>query len=245
MAKRELKVEIVGDARSLERAFRRSSSSASGLGKGLRTLGKVAAVGVGAAFAGMAATLAVGFRELADGQKVAAQTAAVLRSTGGIANVTAKHVDELAAAQSRLTGIDDELIATGENLLLTFKNVRNEVGAGNAVFDRATKAALDLSTAGFGSVASAAKMMGKALNDPIKGMTALGRAGVTFSEGQKKAIKSMVESGKVLEAQKLILKEGESQVGGSAKAYGETLPGMLSRARNAFEEVAGTLAQVL
>lgn len=144
-----------------------------------------------------------------------------------------------------MSGIDDELIQKGENLLLTFKNVRNEVGAGNAVFDMATEAALNLSVAGFGSVESASKMMGKALNDPIKGMTALGRAGVTFSEEQKKAIKAMVESNDLLGAQKLILKEVESQVGGSAKAFGETFPGQLSKLKNSFEEMAGGIAQTL
>ena len=32
-------------------------------------------------------------------------------------------------------------------------------------------------------------MLGKALNDPVKGITALGRAGVTFTDEQKKQIK--------------------------------------------------------
>lgn len=245
MAGRRLEVEIIGDSRSLERAFGRASKSGSGLGRSLSRLGTVAAVGVGAAFAGLAATLKVGFDELSEGQKVAAQTAAALKSTGGVANVTARDVDKLAQSLSQMSGIDDELIQSGENLLLTFKNVRNEVGKGNAVFDRATKSALDLSVAGFGSVESASKMMGKALNDPIKGMTALGRAGVTFSEEQKKAIKALVETGDLLGAQKLILKEVESQVGGSAKAYGETLPGQLSKLKNSFEEVAGGVAETL
>src|SRR3989304_10241798 len=100
MAKRELKVEIIGDSRSLERAFRRSSRASGGLGSSLKTLGKIAAVGVGAAFAGLAATLKVGFDELSEGQKVAAQTGAVRESTGGIANVTAKQVGGLAGGQA-------------------------------------------------------------------------------------------------------------------------------------------------
>ena len=242
---RKLIVEIVGDSSSLEKAFGSASKSGSSFSRNLIRVGKAAAVGVGAAFVGMAAVVKVGFDEIAEGQKVAAQTAAVLKSTGGVANVTAKEVANLATEQSKLTGIDDELIQSSENLLLTFKNVRDEVGKGNNVFERATKSALDLSTAGFGSVESASKMMGKALNDPIKGMTALGRAGVTFSEDQKKAIKSLVDTGDLLGAQKIILKEVESQVGGSAKAYGETLPGQLSKLKNAFEEAAAGVAQAL
>lgn len=242
MATRKLQVEIIGDASNFQRALRDASQSSSRLGSSLRSLGKVAAVGVGGAFAAMAVVVKKGFDEISDSQKVAAQTAAVLKSTGGIANVTAKHVDELAQSLSRMSGVDDELIGTGENLLLTFKNVRNEVGAGNKVFDRATQSAIDLSVAGFGSVESASKMLGKALNDPIKGMTALGRAGVTFSASQKDAIKALVETGDTLGAQRLILKEVESQVGGSAKAYGETLPGQLAKARNSFDEVSAQVA---
>ena len=67
-------------------------------------------------------------------------TQAILKATGGVANLTAKDVENLAQSQSKLTGVDDELIQAGENLLLTFKNVRNEVGAGNDIFTRATKA---------------------------------------------------------------------------------------------------------
>jgi len=242
MADRELKVIISGDPSSLNKAFKSASDHSSKLGTSLKTLGKVAAVGVGAAFAGFAAVLKVGFDELSDGQKVMAQTQAALKSTGSAANVTAPHVAGLDPSMSKMSGVDDELIQTGENLLLTFKNVRNEVGKGNNVFDQATEAALDLSVAGFGSVESASKMMGKALNDPIKGMTALGRAGVTFSEAQKKVIKGLVDTGDLLGAQKIILKEVQSQVGGSAKAYGETLPGQLSKLRNSFEELAAKVA---
>lgn len=243
---RKLQIEIVGDSSSYERALGRASNQSTGFASSLGRMAKMGALAAGAAGIGaLVVTLKQGFQEISDSQKVIAQTNAVLKSTGGIANVTAKHVDELATAQSRLTGIDDELVQAGENLLLTFKNVRNEVGKGNAVFDRATKSALDLSVAGFGSVETASKMMGKALNDPIKGMTALGRSGITFSEEQKKAIKALVETGDTLAAQKLILAEVESQVGGSARAYGETLPGQLAKAKNSFDEVAGQLTMSL
>ena len=239
---RKLVVEIVGDSRSFEAALGRATRQTRTFGETLRRGALIAGAALGA---GLAVAAKIGFDELSEGQKVAAQTSAALKSTGGVANVTAKEIEALAESQSKLTGIDDELIQTSENLLLTFKNVRNEVGKGSDIFNRATKSALDLSTAGFGSVESASKMLGKALNDPIKGMTALSRAGVTFSEDQKKAIKALVDSGKSLQAQKLILKEVESQVGGSAKAYGETLPGQLAKARIAFEEMAAGIVAVL
>lgn len=249
MMARKISVEIVGDATSLSKAFGKAADSAdsfgSKMGKGLATVAKTAVVAGAAVAGGFALVVKKGFDELGESQKVAAQTEAVIKATGGAANVSAKQVSQLAEAISKKSGIDDEAIQSGSNLLLTFKNVRNEVGAGNDVFNQATKAAVDLSVAGFGSIESASKMMGKALNDPVAGLTALSRAGVTFTAEQKKAIAEMVKTGDVLGAQKVILEEVTSQVGGSAEAFGNTLPGQLGKLRNAFDEVAGRLAVAL
>src|ERR1700712_5749455 len=59
---------------------------------------------------------------------------------------------------------------------------------------------------------------GKALNDPLKGISALSRAGVTFTQSQQDSIKAMVGANDLLGAQKIILGEVEKQVGGTAKA---------------------------
>src|SRR5574337_1490588 len=95
MATRKLVVEIVGDSRSLDRSFASASRSAKGFSVGLGTLAKSAEVigGLTAAAAGMSAALRSGFSEFADASKAAAQTAAAIKSTGGVANVTAKRVD--------------------------------------------------------------------------------------------------------------------------------------------------------
>lgn len=180
--------------------------------------------GLGAAIAGVVVAgkaldfLGDSVGEAREAQKVAAATTQIIKSTGSAANVTADEVSSLAGALSAKAGVDDELIQTGANLLLTFKGVRNEVGKGNDVFNQATAAALDLSAAGFGSVESASVMLGKALNDPTKGISALGRAGVTFTESQKEQVKALQASGDLLGAQKIILKEVEGQVGGVAEA---------------------------
>jgi hypothetical protein len=75
-----------------------------------------------------------------------------------------------------------------------------------------------MAASGFGEASSNAVQLGKALNDPIKGITALNRSGITFTADQKKLIKSLVDSGKTLEAQEIILKAIETQVGGTALA---------------------------
>lgn len=206
-------------------------------GKGLRK----ALVPAGAALLGLGLAAKAGFGEFVDAQKVTAQTEAVLKSTGGVANVTANDIGTLSESLMRKSGIDDEAIASGANMLLTFTKVRNEVGKGNDVFNQATTAALDMSVAMGTDMKSSSMLVGKALNDPIKGMTALSRAGIQFTEGQKKAIKAMVASGNTMGAQKMILKELKTQFGGSAEAAGTTLSGQLNIARETFLNLAGSI----
>jgi phage-related protein len=242
VATRELKVEIVGDSSSLENALGRSSREAETFGTKIRKGSLIAGAALGA---GLALAAKVGFDELADGQKVAAQTAAVLESTGGAAHVTAKGVDTLAQSLSQMSGVDDETIASGENLLLTFTSIRNEVGKGNDIFNQATVAITDMSVALGQDMKSSAIQVGKALNDPIKGVTALRRVGVQFTDSQVALIKSLVDSGDKMGAQKVILRELNKEFGGSAQAAGETLPGQLNKAKNAFEEMAAGVVVVL
>src|SRR4051794_34273821 len=116
--------------------------SDSKMGSLAKTAGKA---GLAGAIIGLGYAAKVGFSEFMEAQRITAQTNAVLKSTGGVANVTGAQVDKLANSMLRKTGIDDEQIKTGENMLLTFTRIRNEVGAGNDIFTQATKATTDLS----------------------------------------------------------------------------------------------------
>jgi hypothetical protein len=91
------------------------------------------------------------------------------------------------------------------------------VGKAGGAFDRATLAALDLAAAGFGTAEGNAVQLGKALENPIKGLASLAKSGVTFTDAEKEKIKALTESGRLLEAQDIILKAVEKQVGGTAK----------------------------
>lgn len=175
-----------------------------------------------------------------ESQKVLAQTEAIVRSTGGAANITAKQVAELSEKLSMQIGVDDELIQKSANLLLTFKAVQNQAGEGNDIFNQALQSALDLGNV-FGSTDAAAKQLGKALSDPIKGVTALKKAGVDFTDQQRAQIKTLVQSGKTLEAQKIILKEVQSQVGGTAAASATGFDKMRVAVGNMSEKLGGLL----
>jgi hypothetical protein len=198
-------------------------------------VGKAAAIGFGAgvAAAGFAAKKA--FTEFQEAEKATAQTSAALKSTGRAAGVTAKQIEQLANAISLKAGIDDEAIQSSENLLLTFTKVRNETGRGNDIFNQATQSIVDMSVAMDQDLKSSAVQIGKALNDPIKGMTALQRVGVAFTEKQKERVTGWVEEGDALRAQKFILKELTKEFGGSAAAQATSTEKMTVAIDNLFE----------
>jgi hypothetical protein len=147
-----------------------------------------------------------------DAARTQAQLNAVIRSTGGAAGVTAEGVNALAGALSGLTGVDDDLIIQNEALMLTFKNV------GEDVFSRANQAALDMSAVMKQDLQSSVIQVGKALNEPVEGAGALRRVGVQLTDQQEEMIEAFVKSGDVLSAQKVILEELESEFGGAAEA---------------------------
>lgn len=241
MADRTLKVTILGDASSAKRAFASIESGTSRTSRAFGAMGRVLKTGAIAAGAGLVAVGGIAIKAALEAEKVGAQTKAVLKSTGGAANVTAKQVAALSTEIMGYSGLSDEAVQTSANLLLTFKNIQNQTGKNNDVFDQATRITADLSVALGKDLNSSAMMVGKALNDPIAGLTALGRAGVQFTTQQKEQIKTLVESGKTLQAQKVIMKELETQVGGSAEAIGKTTEGKL---KIAFESVGNVLEKI-
>ena len=202
----------------------------------------MAKVGLGVAVAG---TIALGgalyscAQSAMEAQNAISQTYAVLESTGGIAGVTVGQVTELANALQKVTMFSDETVRGGENLLLTFTNI------GKDIFPQATETMLDMSQALGQDVKSSAIQLGKALQDPILGVTALRRVGVNFNEAQAETIKKMVESGKMMEAQKYILKELQTEFGGAARAAGETFAGKLTILNNTFDDMKETIGFAL
>ena len=214
-----------------------ATKGASDVGNGFKSMAGKLAIGA-LAIGGVAAGFTSLIRAAEESARVQATTEQIIKSTGGAAKVTADQVSELSRRLSEQMGVDDELIQKSTNLLLTFKNVKNEGEGLSAMLDRATVASQDLAAAGFGDAESAAKMLGKALNDPTKGLTALSRAGVTFTQGQKDQVAALVASNNMFEAQNLIMAEVESQVGGVATATA-TATGRLSVMMGNMQEDLG------
>ena len=204
------------DLSGLVKGMKDGGDEATGWADKLGNVLKVGLVGAGvAAGAAIGAMFIAGIDDAREANMIMAQTEATIKATGGAAGVTAQHVADYAASLSAASGkslFGDSQIQESSNLLLTFKNIKG------ATLDAATAMTTDLAQALGGAPADQAMMLGKALDNPIKGISALGKAGLTFSEEQKTMIASMQASGDMAGAQAIILQELNSQVGGSAQA---------------------------
>jgi hypothetical protein len=257
----ELIIKLIGDSSSLERSLANARKSSRRFGRDIENAGRGAVVasigfhGLGRAVgyasasflgaAGFTAVVKAGFDEMMAGQAVAADTAAVLKSTGRVAGVTARQVNTLATSMQQLSGYDDEAIAAAENLLLTFSNVRDVAGKNNDVFTQTIKSTLDLSRRFDQDLSTSAVQLGKALQDPVRGVTSLRRAGISFSTDQQRVINRLVATGHLLDAQKIILREVRKETGNAAKAYGQTMAGQIDILKGNLTNLAGELAQTL
>ena len=220
-ANRTLKLNILAETASLLKGLKDADKATRTAGDKIKAGFKVAATAVAAAGA---AVVAFGAKAIAAGEAASTANARIVQINksmglfGGSVGEVNDRLIKYAEATARATGVDTNSIKATQAKLLTFKDLAQSADEVNGAFDRATKAAIDLAAAGFGSAETNAAQLGRALQDPITGLTALSRSGVTFTEVEKERIKTLVESNKVGEAQALVLEAIEKQVGGTAEA---------------------------
>ncbi|MDB4919856.1 hypothetical protein [Mucilaginibacter sp.] len=183
-----------------------------------------------------------------EAQKTQTQLQQVVKSTGGIAGETKEQLEGYQKALMDQTGIDDDVIAKGEEMLLTFTNVRGKI------YEQALPAIVDMTAALNGGAVSmegiqkTAILVGKGLQDPINGATAWKKAGVALDDQQKEQIKTMVRSNDMMGAQAILLKELQKEFGGTAKAISDTDVGALqkfnTRIDNIKENIGGMIISI-
>jgi len=214
------------------------SSSTANLQKMGKTMTKVG----GAMTVGLTVPIVAGFGAMIysamESETEITELNTVLESTKGIAGVTADQLLEQANALQQVTKFGDESIISGQSMLLTFTNI------GKDVFPQATEAMLNMAEK-FGSIDQASIQLGKALNDPIQGVTALRRVGIQLSDVQEQQIKDFMAVGDFASAQKVILGELETQFGGLARAAGETTAGQMAIMQNQLGELSEDLGREL
>ena len=222
-----------------QRTLNRFNKDMQKLSAKFTSVGQALTVGLTVPMAALGATLMQGAKDAAH---ASGQVEAALKSMGDGGGRSLAQLKTQADALSASSLFDDDAILTKVTAnLLTFGNVAGDV------FDRAQQAILDVSARMGGDLQAATLLVGKALNDPAKGLTALRRTGIQFTAEQEKMIKSMVAAGDAAGAQAVMLGELERQFGGAAKAArdADPLAGAmldLSRAMGVLEVAIAPLA---
>ena len=225
----DLIVTIGAQTRQFDKALGSSMRKMQNFGKSTKQLGKSMTMGLTAPIAALGFTAVKAFDQQA---KAIAQVEAGLKSTGATVGYTSKQLQQMASnLQAKTLFGDEEILKDATAQLLTFTNI-----AGTN-FERTQAVALDLATRLDGDLKGASIQLGKALNDPIANLSALSRSGIQFSQDQKEVIKSLTESGRLAEAQTIILDELEKQYGGSAEAAAKAGTGGLKQLANSFGDL--------
>jgi len=232
----DLVVAIGANTRDLDKELGKSLRKIKNFGKSTKQLGKSLTMNVTAPIAALGFTAVKAFQQQA---KAIAQVEAGLKSTGGQVGYTSQQLQQMASdLQTKTLFGDEQILQDATAQLLTFTNISGEQ------FARTQQAALDLATRLDGDLKGASIQLGKALNDPVANLSALSRSGIQFSEEQKEVIKSMAETGRLAEAQTLILDELNNQYGGSAEAAAKA-DGGFTQLANSFGDLQEEFGKIL
>lgn len=232
----------------------RASSAIKGVAKATGTLFDVtfkltnitsSAINITRAFASTMESLgraaAVPIKAAQEQQRVNAQLETVLRSTGMAAGLTSRDLQELGEQLSRTTTFSDQTTLAASNLLLTFTSISGS----NGIFQRTIATSQDLAVAMGQDLNQSVLKLGKALNDPIRGVSELREVGISFTDQQLETIKALAESNRMFEAQTIVLDELDRQFGGSASALRETFGGAVASAQNSFTDFLEKLGEIV
>src|SRR5581483_1065498 len=203
----------------------------------LRALGPVGA-GVAVGLGSIVAVIAAGLPQFAEAERLSLRLEQVLRATGYASGLTAKEIKNLAEETEGATFATAEKVQEAAGVPATFRSVQG------GTFPQALTLAQDLSAVFGQSLTSSVTQLGKALEDPIQGISALRRVGVSFSATQREMIEEMVRAGDVAGAQKLILETLARQVGGAGKAEASGLAGSFDRAKDAVGDFLKGLVEI-
>ena len=144
---------------------------------------------------------------------------------------SAKQMMLLADQIEDLTLFSDDAARAAASMLAPFERLSNDV------MRKLLPLAADVATTLGGDMPEAAQKLGKALNDPAKGMKLLRGMGIAFSEAESDVIKHMTETNRVAEAQEIILERLEKRYKGAAAAAKQGWTGVADNAKKSIDHI--------
>ncbi len=172
-----------------------------------------------------------------DKQQALAQLEATLASTGRQAEFTTKQLLDMADAMESSSMLTAEQVQSAQARLLSYTDV-----AANE-FPRALQIVIDQQQRLGISAEQSAEIVGRALQSPSKAMAALGRQGFTLEAGQQQLLKQLEATGRMAEAQSIIMDMLTEAYGGAAAAARmNTFQGLLKDITDRFGDFASRVA---
>ena len=212
--------------KDVSRAGREQEGILSSLSGSIRTL-----IGGYLSFQAVSSVFRTVIQNTIQAEQEQAQLAAVLLSTGEAAGFSQQRLNEMAEALAKTSTYSAGAITSAQTRLLSYTGVVGEV------FPEAMQATIDMAARMGMSLEQSAETIGRALDIPSQGLTALTRQGFRFTEEQKKVVEQLERTGKTAEAQRIVLDALESSYGGAAAAARDTFGGAVASLRKALEEV--------
>ena len=198
-------------------------------------LGRISAMAATAGAAlgvGLVAGLKASVAAAGEAEQSQLRLDAVLKATRNSAGLNSDELNAMSRDMQNRLGINDEAVKDSMAVLLTFREVTRES------FGEAMEVAANLSAVMQTDLKSATLQLGKALENPEQGLTALTRSGISFNAAQKAMIQDLAETGHKAEAITMILQVMRQQgLNGVVDAMNTGVVGASRNFRNGWDDL--------
>jgi lambda family phage tail tape measure protein len=251
----DLIAKIGGFESGMDRAARTAKSKGREISKAARESAKETELAwskVGTAVGSVFGTLLAGvtggavfrkfIRETKEAEQEQSQLAAVVKSTGEAAGFSVDKLNAMAESLAKASTFSAGDINQAQTRLLSYTGVVGEQ------FPKAMQAAIDMAARMGMTVPQAAEAVGKALDSPKDGLSALSKQGFRFTNDQKALVEQLQDTGRTAEAQGIILAALASSYGGAGKAMRDSFGGAIDALMKTIDDLltgdSGSMAKM-
>ena len=183
-----------------------------------------AAIGVGLVLRQMT-------RETASAEHALAQLGAALKSTGNAAGYSKDQLVEMSDRLAESTTHTATEITEAQTRLLSYSTIVGEQ------YPRALQLAIDQSVRLGESITQSAETIGRALETPSRGVASLTKQGFVFTQQQRSLLRSLEQSGRLAEAQAIVMDVLEESYAGAGYTARNTFGGALDAVKESLSDL--------